>query len=502
MISPRFAGSEKRLTQENIVVDIFEAPEQPWKRLAEALPVVLTFRRGARGPQKKVAGKLNKHLKVTKQPVRLTSDGRAQTSWIGSASAMQVIIELPHGSSFEFDLWYATGADTLSAMSALVQTVAISAKLKSKNFRSGLEEQLGSKLVRKALAQGSAHQSSSKIDLVGPGGFVVNPAHVREVAACIAQALLERPLRDLAAPTTVSGTHASNDLSGSIEYVRDEASRPLMQLHRASYEEFSRRRSEEAALPKAKTDGNGQKAEPNLPAMLKEAVIIPQQSDFLLEGYIDVDLNRVSGFDIIAKSANPGSGCFDDLMRRRDLASVRSGQWPLLYDIDGRAYVKTASQIFGFDVTQEGKVAFPSAEVILFSVRDLPPEAGNGQAAAEFIEDTGMTRLALHKLLNDTFHETRVVQSHKFTDCLGRQLMLHIRPVPRGLKSLSTADRFLNQGVSSKRNSHEVSDPFPLEQILGETEKRTVAIAICRAAGSTGCQWSDPLFQVAHASSH
>src|SRR5690606_27501642 len=142
-------------------------------------------------------------------------------------------------------------------------------------------------------------------------------------------------------------------------------------------------------------------------------------------------------------------------------------------DIDGSAYVKTASQIFGFELTQEGKVTFPSAEVILFSVRDLPPETSKNRAAAEYIDDKRMTRLALHELLNKakTFERTRVVQAHKFPDCLGRELILEIRPLPRGLSSLSTSDRFLDQGELSIKNSHEVADPFPLEQVLGLTDK-------------------------------
>ncbi|MES0881785.1 hypothetical protein [Roseibium sp. SCP14] len=470
VISPRFAGSGKRLTEENTVVDIFEVKKEPWKKLAQALPVVLTFRRGSIGLASQGTGLSKKHLKVTKRRVGLTSDGRVQTSLTGSANAIQVIIELPHGSSFEFDLWYATGADTLSGMSALVQSVAISAQLKNKNFTVGLKEQLGDDLVSKALSKKPAYRTGHSIDLVGTGGFTVNPEHIRDVAECLARAQLERPLRDLSAPATVSGVHASNNLTGAIQLVRDRKKRPLMQLHRASYDEFDRRPSDVPAVSKVKTGGE---PGPDLPVLLTQAIVIPEQSDFVLEGYIDVDLNRVSGFDIVVRSVNPGSGDFDDPDRRRDLASLRSGQWPLIYDIDGRAYVKTASQTFGFELTQEGKVTFPSADVILFSVRDLPPDAGKGNAAADYIEDKGLTRLALHSLLDKTkkFENTRVVQAHKFTDCLGRELTLEIRPVPRGLGSLSTSDRFLDQADPSKKDSHDVADPFPLEQVLGATEK-------------------------------
>ncbi|MCV6602304.1 MAG: hypothetical protein OIF54_12230 [Cohaesibacter sp.] len=514
VISPRLAGTRKRLEQKTLSVDVYPEGHGPRPDPKDALPIVLTFKKAPKREHGSNATAWD-DLQIKKRGiVQLKADGTikrsaGKRSAGGQCPAIEIEVQLPQGMQLEFDLWYAPKADSLSAMSALTQAVAVYAANKDKpsTFDIALKDLFGACNIEPTKPISSESNTNIPLHFAAPGGFKTDLAQVRQVAECLAAILQKRPLPDLAAANVIHARHATNDVSGAIQMV-GKGDKPALALHRIHPEQA--RKIVQKPVPDHAKD-----AQPSL-CMLPETIITENETNYQLDGCIDINLNQASGFDIIATMISPGSGKFDDFTRRRDLASMRSDHWPTIQDREGNIKVKTARQLFGFDLQKNGRARLPEHQVILYRVRDLPtdpPIAKDGIFPANMAD---FTRISLFKLLhhsqmgndrNDadkadeassadnraniaqktnntetpqtgSLNTIKVSQEHKFIDCAGRQIMLHIQPISRTLPSLRTTDRLVTKDIPENAlYEHLVATHFPAEAMIGQTEPVKLVLA-------------------------
>lgn len=346
----------------------------------------------------------------------------------------QIQIDLPAGNSFDLDLWYVPTEKDLQGKAAVVQAMAV------------IEARNGA----------DASDNKTEKPFVAPGGVEV-PAfeRVKEMAKRLRLALLRAPIAGVTSVTTLRCVHATNDARGSI--VVNPQNGATLLFHRASSSEYD----------SLVSDGGNEAR--------KAPYIIPDSANSILDGDIALDLNRISGFDILARSVDPSTETLDDIARARDLGARRDGTWPTLRDWGGRSYLKNARQIFGFDLAQDGTIAVPKVDFVLYRIRNLPTGLDISDALRAPATAEGLTIIRLFKLLaladrgpeiatQARREPIRVMRVQHFAGTLGRQVELMFRPVPRTLAELGKPDRY-------EGGSHILREDFPPSLVLGATER-------------------------------
>ncbi len=460
IISARFAGTSKRLGKP-YCIDIYTKSQstglKPDPR--NALPVILTIVRGGHGAasEQVKTEDLVKELRY----VTVTEQGLASSvASESNAEARELILELPQGASFDFDIWFAPSVHTLARQSALLQAIAVFGLAQQKPFdimndvavdaacRAGLADFLAAAAALDPCGQ--PHKKAGPFNerhftLAAPGGLPVpTEAVLLEVAESLSQFLKNRPLPEICSHTTISCVHASDRTDTTPQLLN-----PV--FHKAKLGDALKAR---------------EKLEPGTDGMFPvlPAIVIEDESSTLLDGTLIVDLKLISGFDIIAEAENPSTSVFDNPDRKRDLGAVRSGQWPIIKDANGNPYIKTSSQLFGFNVNKDGTVNLPRGKISLFTVRNLPTDPAQVGKDKAFIVKAGKAHLPLLDLLHNEeyvekfFGDSTVARQSMFDDCIGRNVTLSIRMIPRSLIHLTTADQL-------KDGKHVVAEPYPNELI-------------------------------------
>lgn len=205
------------------------------------------------------------------------------------------------------------------------------------------------------------------------------------------------------------------------------------------------------------------------------------------DGEIEIDLDLVQSFQIMATAVAADGFAIDSVDRGRSMISKRSGRWPILIQGKGcEAYVKTGD-VLGFTVDENGVVTLPTEPVTLIAVGNLPstgavgpevalnpgtmassktplllrPDATDRKDGLVFKKLNGRRMrialwplfaaaickqpldhwIALPKEALDRTNRTRrlhIQRPHIFTDTLARELTLDLVVVSRGAPSFET----------------------------------------------------------------
>lgn len=450
VIAFRHAGTDTRVAGEPITVDIYRSRDRSAERRArtrpdprDALPVVLKLvastKAGSRDALKEGG------IVATRRHVSLGEDGRVTgRSSAATADAHEISISIPAGIALDADCWFVPSVEALAFKSAIVQSLAVSMiarqKAASPSPAHGMDAPSVDALCLQAIRALSGEvadlsgltsheepKSPERYQLAAPGGLEVPSDSVLLRLAGLLRKHLERhAISDVAAITTLTFSHASDDVRDGI-VLRD------VLFHRAPLDEH-------ALVERGLCERPGQ------------AIVVDGEPAVLLSGELVIDPYRVSGFDLVLRSESSGAVALDDKARRRDLMAMRSGSWPVIRDGAGGVYVKDTRQLYGFDVSPAGAVTLPTSDDVLVRVRDIPVSLA--------VDAAGKAHLPFSEFLYDEdarlgkFGRMKVEHSQPIIDCLGRSAALFVRPVPRTRPLLATRDRLVN-------DRHVPSTPFP-----------------------------------------
>jgi hypothetical protein len=272
-------------------------------------------------------------------------------------------LSLAPGDDFEVDVWCIPDHIAFTKQFAIVESIGSLAIARAKikrgdggiPTREELCEQLTfllpallSETADKCLADGSAAGDALRDwseGCGGPGGLPApGPESLRAIGQALYEALVRRPLDEIAAVRTLRATHATDQPLHAPQFVKaagtnaPDDSGPLMTLYRVT------------PTPE----------EPH---------------KYSATGEIAIHLPTTGCLEISAEMASPASARFDDVRRSRAIRDRRLGMWPKLDD----GSPMPVERIFGFEVSPTGKVSLPKTSgVVLYRLDDIPlphPEA-------------------------------------------------------------------------------------------------------------------------------
>lgn len=310
------------------------------KRYPHALPLVLHV-------QKKCG---LRSTGAAKSIADLTSGSitKAPLAWFGVAGrgggrhavrVRELVLELYEGEDYDLEVVCLPDAETLAATFSLPETIAIQQHAASidEEARQQLNDRCGD--VDLSLCAEAKLQFSC-----GIGGCAVpeQDAVVR-VANSMLKAITQRwPVEEIAAVTRLRVCHAVNrPQPAAAPRLCDLAVRRAAPPQRADF------------------------ANPPGPDR-------PGETSFLLQGQLQLDLEQIDAFELIAETVATSGAPLDDASRRRSSLSRRSGRWPTRTNDQGGAALVEPRHVYGFDVDRRGRVKLPREEVRLLRVDNLP----------------------------------------------------------------------------------------------------------------------------------
>jgi len=261
------------------------------------------------------------------------------------------------GESFDIVMWCAPDAEKLGRCFELLESAAIVAVQagasedgkSAGNIDVGLSNILG--VARDML------KKREKVARPRPAGSwygasglqLPNANEYMELAHIVSEALLRRPVAELAASTSLCATHANN--------------RPVL----------SPQLGPEVNISRVSPSGSADKDGPEL--------------GVVFAGTVSVDVETSGFLEMVASAPALVSGLFDDTRRRRSADMKARGLWP--QDIYGKPL--TPREVFGFDVDPNGRVNLVPESAVFLRLEGLPlpPLATNPD---------GLSRLDLSEL--------------------------------------------------------------------------------------------------------
>lgn len=430
------------------------------RRYPDVTPVVIEVRADtARIPRVNPA--LTDILEKQRRATPVDSGGTMSSR--GDHSGWHVIANLASGESYLLDVWSVPSAENLARSFSLVQALGIYAALSGKagqpaglpDVLPGLQRLLGQRLYvdlrRYLLDEGilgaNALADAPTSSFVGPGGHVAPPKPVLLALARVLHDLMKtRPLPEISAVRTMEITHATNRparpprLPAPLdEAFADGPFRAAIAKNGAQPDTIRVLRLPPDALAAVGQDT----AEPVTP-------ILYDSTEAILDGTIQLPLDTVDGFEIVARAPLPSNSDFDNRARGRSLGARLAGHWPRFKLTDNIAFYQGARDLFGFGLDEEGKVTLDRAEVTLLRVENIGRAVENGV--------NGYARVRLRDFyLSDTdpAGTWRVSHRHAFPDGKARHMDLEIRAFSR-TRGLMQTIRYLDSAGRARD-----IEPFP-----------------------------------------
>lgn len=143
-----------------------------------------------------------------------------------------------------------------------------------------------------------------------------------------------------------------------------------------------------------------------------------------LGGFVAIDLPSTGTLEVFARGVAPHGGEFDDPNRGRSFAEKQTGEFPDNLDPD-QTGIRPAAQLYGFQLAQDGSVAFLPDEALWARVSNLPA----------IIDDQSKGHVSLHAIFtalqDDDPTAIRTDISPLFADTKARQVEIKLRAVSR-----------------------------------------------------------------------
>ena len=332
-------------------------------------------------------------------------------------------MSLAPGDDFEVDVWCIPDHIAFTKQFAIVESIGslAIARAKIKRGDGGIptREELCEQLTfllpallieaaDKCLADGSDARDALRDwseGCGGPGGLPApGPESLRAIGQALYEALVRRPLDEIAAVRTLRATHATDQPLHQPQFVKaagknaPQDSGPLVTFYRVT-------------------------PTPDEPHKYSAA------------GEIAIHLPTTGSLEISAEMASPASARFDDVRRARAIRDRRLGIWPKLDD----GSPMPAERIFGFEVSPTGEVSLPKTSgVVLYRLDDIPlphPEEPNSKEQ--------LRKFELEELFQLRGRDPRIgtgKPSFQFSDGLARTLKLRATAYSRHRDLMRTAN--------------------------------------------------------------
>ncbi|WP_434118758.1 hypothetical protein [Sinorhizobium meliloti] len=362
-----------------------------------------------------------------------------------------LLVSLYQGEDFDLEISCLPDAEILASRFSVIETMAVQllSAAADKEARERLVEICG-KSVLNACMSGGADQ------LTGVGGNQVpNATYRNNVANGLLDAIKTKwPVEELAAVTTLRVHHALNKPPAkSIGWLSDSKSTRSIRTRHAS-----------VCGPTPGGENNWDERD---------------ATELMIDGKVQVDLDLVESFQVIATTIAANGFQVDSPDRGRSMISKRSGRWPVVTRSDGsEAYVAPAD-VVGFAVAEDGAVTLPREPVTLLAVGNLPMTkaidpilpvrvAANPECTPYVFRTPAegrVTEVSLKPLFAAAIAEVPIEQSigmpadgedrthrkrrlqiqrpHVFNDTLARKLTLNLVAVSRGAAAFETAPTYV-----------------------------------------------------------
>ncbi|ESY08733.1 hypothetical protein NKJ16_24845 [Mesorhizobium sp. M0179] len=372
------------------------------------------------------------HLCVPAKRAWLDQEGNDTVSKGMKAVRVQMVeFRLYQGEDFALEVSCLPAPDELANRFSAPETMAMQLHRASQDPKSRAElVKMGGDDLGKACLEAKLK------DYAGVGGGLAPDKDYRGI---VASALLEAmqtkwPIEEIAAIATLRICHAVNKPSASaIAWLStDETMRTIRPL------EVS-----ENAIPQAPLDSAA------------------DATELGLDGEIEVDLDLVESFQIVATAVATAGFQIDALDRGRSMISRRSGRWPTRSRGDGCEVYERPTDVVGFKVDANGAVTLPRESVALLTVANLPSTKAIGPDLLRFkaVPTQGKAQKALRVRPNTA--EWEKSGSLVFTPTAGRRTKIALWP----LFAAAIADAKLEQWIALPKNGVDRTNRVRLLQI-------------------------------------
>jgi hypothetical protein len=301
-----------------------------------------------------------------RKPAQVYLDGTETISRDAKSArvaAWRVILALEPGESYDLDVWCVPTKEDLLNWFDVIESATLVASIKSSNELSCPDCTAFVKRIEDisptdaaAMKAIIAKHADADVAMCTLEGKLVPKGAVLCIGEAVHEMMMQRITPELAACKKLSVAHA---LDKPLE--RPEPALSLRRVTSAEREEIL----------------SWKMQEPGDWIVCKEAAQYPtaESTDALLVGTISVDRTTTGFFEVVADGAGLVSGAFDVAdQRKRSSDDLARGIWPI-DPLTGK--LKTAQQIYGFDVDREGRVTLPLERTRLLRVDDDVPDASS-----------------------------------------------------------------------------------------------------------------------------
>lgn len=427
------------------VVATVRAPHGPYPYCR---PLVLQIQRRAAPREGHRAPSM---CEIVVQSPRVTSGHKV-------ANAVEVVATLAPGEDFEIDVWCVPDVETLADKFAIVEGIGTLAQQRadrhadkdgttSERLLAALETLLPAKMVhvaRKCLESGEWSLTDSVPPALGNDGIGGLTAPGRTTRLAIAQSLYDtlclRPMDEIAAVRSVRVTHATLRPSLAPKFEPENrprslrAWRPYLSVAEAAVSADTAASGSATAVPasSASAASSADSAASGASSNSPQNATKPVHIEYSLGGDVFLDLMTTGAIEFRARTVFPASSAFDDPRRGRSARDRRNGVWP-----KGGGQELTSTEVFGFDVAEDGQVTLPLKEVTLLQIEDLAQPVPGLPVPAQ----DGQWRMGLEGLTSENNCSAwgRVVARHIFPDRKARRLFISMRARARHEQLMRTA---------------------------------------------------------------
>lgn len=284
--------------------------------------------------------------------------------------AWDVRLQLAAGEEFELDVWLAPSAQRLAREFAAIEAIA-TAPANDSSAAGGVSiEALKAHLMGFCPGSMAAEIDAALTDaaqesdgFIAPGGIIgPHPRRLMGIATLIHNWMMCRPLRELAAVTTLELVHAVN---------RPERA-PIMSVPTLVGEQVSDENREEIFALRRELVLENQRIERSAAHAWRDAPVTPGSTGFALSGDVAMDLCDADVLELFGTIALPPGSVFDDPAKRRSLTKRRAGEWPTYVNSEGKTVLREAIDVFGFNVVPtNGFTSNEKSQHVFLRVEDL-----------------------------------------------------------------------------------------------------------------------------------
>jgi len=487
------------------------------RRYPDRLPVVVTLRQqqGARTKEVTDIRNIARSRQARLDPDR-TDDITAD---LVGLKCHELIVTLAPNEEFALDIWCVPSADRLarefSMLQSLTQFLAQSGESEPTldpivaGACSQLPESLKSQLEKEIT-------NTKSISYIGAGsGPVPNIASILAVARAVEGCLSKSPLPELVGVQNLTLTHACNraDQKPVIADLPPEPFKfavvdPSALAKATGLAPIRAFRPPASWRYRKQTDG--------VPQYNPIPVAALGSTSVFLSGDVRLDLSQIDTVEVVATTALPTSTLFDSQLRRRSVAMKRAGEWPTIPRMSAepgqlpvpgnpdRVY-KGAEDIFGFEVSSDGRVCHRQTDVVLLRAENLPRPGGDWGANGKISLEQLFGMLLEQETVGSkpSAQGLRLLRPHNFTDGKARIMQVRVNGLSRSVDMLRTADRVAKAGdawLSGIGLIYEQDELVPAEHVLSEHQRNfsapaTVILPATRRPAKCDARAPVPVFQ-------